>query len=159
MAKKPPTASVPPMPSDDPNQPAPADAKSFDSESFGAWLARMAKRVGNELVEKALLVYYVLIDPKTPNGARLILAGALAYLVLPVDAIPDFLPIGGFVDDMAALVAAIAAISDNIRVRHLRGAREQMNAWGIVIDLVPDEWDDDERLGDMDPGYPGAQAA
>lgn len=159
MAKKPPTAVASSMQPEEPEQPFTSEAESFDTESFGTWLAKMAKRIGSELVEKALLAFYVLIDPRTPNHARLILTGALAYLVLPVDAIPDFLPIGGFVDDTAALIAAIAAIADNTRVRHLREAREQMNEWGIVINLVPQEWDDDACLSDADLGDPGTQAA
>jgi uncharacterized membrane protein YkvA (DUF1232 family) len=132
-----------PEPGDEP------DTESFDAESFWAWLGRMAKKVGSEILEKALMALFVVLDPKTPTGARVILIAALAYLVLPVDAIPDFIPAAGFTDDLAALVAAIAAIADNIRVRHLRAAREQMNEWGIVIDLVPTEWDDDSRVSDM----------
>lgn len=49
-----------------------------------------------------------MIDKDTPVGAKLVIAGALAYLVLPVDLIPDFLP-GGYLDDMSAIMAALKA--------------------------------------------------
>lgn len=137
-----------------------SDDEPFDPEGFGAWLARKAKKLGSEILEKALMAVYVVVDPKTPSGARVIMIAALAYLVLPADAIPDFIPVAGFADDLAALVAAFAAIADNIRVRHLREAREQMNEWGIVIDLVPAEWRDDARLSEYDDADEcGQQAA
>lgn len=154
MSKKPPTDVVACFTPDEPFDPS-----SSGEETFWAWLAKMAKKIGSELLEKALLAFFVFIDPRTPRSARLILGGALAYLLLPLDAIPDFLPGAGFVDDLAAVGAAISAIVDNVRVRHLRRARAQMNEWGIVIDLVPKHWDDDARLHDIDVEGAGPEAA
>jgi uncharacterized membrane protein YkvA (DUF1232 family) len=45
------------------------------------------------------------VDPVLPKGAKIALAAAVLYLVSPVDLIPDFIPVLGYLDDL--LVAAI----------------------------------------------------
>lgn len=62
--------------------------------------------------------YYCAIDPKTPTRTRGILLAALAYFVLPIDFLPDFLAVVGFSDDVAVLTAAFAAISGQIKEAH-----------------------------------------
>jgi uncharacterized membrane protein YkvA (DUF1232 family) len=44
-------------------------------------------------------------DPGLPRTAKIALAAALAYLLSPIDLIPDFLPVAGMLDDV--LLAAI----------------------------------------------------
>jgi len=140
-----------------------SDGEGFEQSGFFAWMKSKAKKAGKTVVETAFMAAYVAVDPKTPAASRAILFGALAYLVLPTDAVPDFIPVAGFADDLAALTAALVSIADNLRVRHLRFAREQMNDMGIVIDLVPREWPDDARLSDYrkfgDDETPGEPAA
>jgi len=50
--------------------------------------------------------------------------GVLAYFVLPVDLIPDFMTGIGFVDDGAVLYAAFRAVSDHIKPAHRERAKE-----------------------------------
>ena len=45
------------------------------------------------------------VDPVLPRAAKIALAAAVLYLVSPVDLIPDFIPVLGYLDDL--LVAAI----------------------------------------------------
>ena len=52
------------------------------------------------------------------------LIGAIAYFVLPTDAIPDFLPVIGFTDDAAVLAAAIKLVADHIGPLHRAAARD-----------------------------------
>ena len=43
--------------------------------------------------------YYCAMDPDTPTRVRGVLLGALAYFILPIDAIPDFVIGFGYTDD------------------------------------------------------------
>jgi uncharacterized membrane protein YkvA (DUF1232 family) len=70
--------------------------------------------------------YYCAIDPKTPTRTRGILLAALAYFVLPLDFLPDFLAVVGFSDDVAVLTAAFAAISGQIKEAHYLKADETL---------------------------------
>jgi uncharacterized membrane protein YkvA (DUF1232 family) len=83
------------------------------------------KRVGRQLpfVEDLLAAYYCATDPATPKRVKLILAGTLAYFVLPTDAVPDILPVLGFADDAAMLAAAIAQVAGAIKDVHRDKAR------------------------------------
>jgi uncharacterized membrane protein YkvA (DUF1232 family) len=73
--------------------------------------------------EDLLTAYYCAFDKSTPTSVKASLLGALAYFVLPTDAIPDFLPVLGFTDDAAILAAAIKMVSDHIRPEHRDAAR------------------------------------
>lgn len=48
------------------------------------------------------------------NKTKLIIAGTLAYVVLPIDVIPDFIPIVGWLDDAFVLGLAMSALSEEI---------------------------------------------
>lgn len=45
-------------------------------------------------------------DPAVPRGVRVLLGLLLAYLAMPIDLVPDFIPIIGYADD--AMIVAIA---------------------------------------------------
>jgi uncharacterized membrane protein YkvA (DUF1232 family) len=55
-----------------------------------------------------MLVKRLLGDPRVPRRAKLALIALLAYLVMPFDLVPDFIPVAGQLDD-AILVAAVLA--------------------------------------------------
>ncbi|MCY3808877.1 MAG: YkvA family protein [Gemmatimonadetes bacterium] len=83
----------------------------------------------------ALVLYYCLKDPDTPLWARRIIMGALGYLILPVDAVPDFLPLVGLTDDLAVLAAAVAIVLVHINPEHKRAAKEKMEELGVGSDV------------------------
>lgn len=70
------------------------------------------------LIKQAITLFNVFADPKTPQYAKVIIAGALAYLVSPIDVIPDFTPVVGLLDDLAVITAAIAQITVHILPEH-----------------------------------------
>lgn len=54
-------------------------------------------------------------NPATPTHMRALIIGAIGYIVLPLDLIPDIAPVVGYTDDIASaagVVAAVAAYSD-----------------------------------------------
>jgi uncharacterized membrane protein YkvA (DUF1232 family) len=70
--------------------------------------------------------YYCALDPATPPRVRAVLLGALAYFVLPLDAIPDLLAGIGFTDDVTVLVATLALVRAHIRPAHREAARRAL---------------------------------
>jgi uncharacterized membrane protein YkvA (DUF1232 family) len=52
------------------------------------------------------LIKRLAADPETPRGVRIRLALLLVYLALPIDLIPDFIPVLGYADD-AIIVALV----------------------------------------------------
>jgi uncharacterized membrane protein YkvA (DUF1232 family) len=54
------------------------------------------------------------------------LLGALAYFVLPFDAIPDMMPLLGFADDAAILATALRLVASHMRPEHRAAARRAM---------------------------------
>lgn len=60
------------------------------------------------LRRQALLVWSRWRDPATPLAAKLLLAAAVAYIILPFDLVPDFLPVLGWIDDLAMMPIALA---------------------------------------------------
>ncbi len=53
------------------------------------------------------LVWALLRDSRVPLRQKLILVGIAAYLVLPIDLIPDFVPILGQLDDLAVVLLGL----------------------------------------------------
>lgn len=76
------------------------------------------------LMYHAVLLYVLLMDADTPKWVKAIVIGALAYLINPVDAIPDAIPIIGYTDDLAVMLSAIASIKHNIRPHHQNQASD-----------------------------------
>ena len=76
--------------------------------------------------EDVVAAYYCALDPQTPARARAILLAALAYFVMPLDAVPDILAGVGFTDDASVLLAAFAAVSMHIKNRHREAARSKL---------------------------------
>jgi uncharacterized membrane protein YkvA (DUF1232 family) len=69
-------------------------------------------------VKDAVAMYYCSIDIKTPLAAKGIAFGALAYFILPADAIPDTLAALGFVDDAAVITTVLTTLGSNVTDEH-----------------------------------------
>lgn len=72
----------------------------------------------------ALSLWWCARDPATPTAAKGMMFAALAYFVLPTDAIPDVLPAIGFTDDAAVIAALIAIVGKNLKTRHKDSAKD-----------------------------------
>lgn len=101
------------------------DEARFGSEFLGR-LKRVAKRI--PFAEDLLAAWFCARDPSTPRRVRLTLLAALGYFVLPIDALPDIMPILGFTDDAAVIAAALAAVAGSITVEHRAAAKAAMAA-------------------------------
>ena len=112
------------------------DYASVDTDKFardeetvrrGFW--KKLRRFGARLpfAEDLLAAYYCAFDRDTPFQVKAALVGALAYFVLPFDAVPDFLPVLGFADDAAVLATALRLVASHIRPVHRETARRTLD--------------------------------
>jgi uncharacterized membrane protein YkvA (DUF1232 family) len=75
--------------------------------SFSAVFQRLRARVRN-LKEETYALYLACRDPRVPWYAKLLAAIVVAYALSPIDLIPDFIPILGYLDDLLIVPAGIA---------------------------------------------------
>ena len=82
-------------------------AKHYEENELWEKLRKFGRKAGIKVTYAALLLYYVLKNPATSSKDRAKIIGALGYFILPIDLIPDFIPIAGYTDDLAALTWGI----------------------------------------------------
>jgi uncharacterized membrane protein YkvA (DUF1232 family) len=101
----------------------PRDGERVRREFWGK-----ARRVACKLpfAEDLLAAYYCAYDRDTPLQVKAALVGALAYFVLPFDAIPDMLPMLGYTDDAAVLLTALRLVGAHIGPAHRAAARRAL---------------------------------
>ncbi|MGU3574243.1 YkvA family protein [Brucellaceae bacterium C25G] len=85
-------------------------------------------------MDEVVAAYFCAFDPQTPLRVRMTLMAALAYFVLPFDFIPDMLVGIGFTDDIAVLMAALAAVRTHITPAHRAAARTAMRETSDATD-------------------------
>lgn len=89
----------------------------------GFWRKLAAGAARIPFAEDAAAAYYCALDSRTPTRVRALLFGALAYFLLPADAVPDFFLGLGFTDDAAVLAAALNLLAGHIGPDHRAAAR------------------------------------
>ena len=102
----------------------------YSEPGFWRKLARHAKAAGKQVVEKALCLFYAARSPGVPLRTTAVIYSALGYFIFPLDAIPDVLPVVGYTDDLAALVAALALCAAHITPEVKAKARARLKALG-----------------------------
>lgn len=74
-----------------------------------AFFERM-RRWARTVKRQALVVYHAARDPGTPWAVRLLALAVAAYALSPIDLIPDFIPVLGYLDDLLILPLGIALV-------------------------------------------------
>lgn len=75
---------------------------------------------------QATAMYYALRDPKTSLKTKALLAAALAYFIMPIDVIPDWIVGLGFTDDLTVIVLVLRQLSGVITDEHYELARRRL---------------------------------
>lgn len=92
-------------------------------------IKKLAIKVGKPLLYPVMLMYYAYHRKDTPKWAKKIIFGALVYLVVPVDAMPDIIPVVGFSDDLSVILASLGAVAfyidDEVRIK----AKDKISTW------------------------------
>lgn len=117
----------------------------YNEQDFIAKVTKAAKKAGIKVVYLALILYYVLKSPKVKMADKGKIWGALGYFILPIDLIPDFVPIAGYTDDLAALLWAFYSVAKNVTPEIESQAKRKLHEWfgdydekEIIIEKNPD---------------------
>jgi uncharacterized membrane protein YkvA (DUF1232 family) len=100
-----------------------AYAKHYSERGFWSVIRRYQDKI--PFLRDALALFFCLKDGATPTWVRVAIVGALGYLILPIDIIPDFIPLVGWVDDATVIAGVLAYVRRQIREEHW----SQADAW------------------------------
>ena len=103
--------------------------KYFQAEKFWEKLKKYAKVIGRETVYYVLLLYYLMKLPQVSWLNKAYIAGALGYLIFPLDFIPDAIPIVGYSDDFAAIMMVFNQVKNSITPEIEALAKNKLSEW------------------------------
>ncbi len=116
-------------------------------EMTGTGLLARLKARARELKREVYALYLAGRDPETPWYAKLLAGAVAAYALSPLDLIPDFIPVLGYLDDLLIVPAGIALarrlvprhVMERCRVRaeaELRGRKLVSKGAAVMVVLV-----------------------
>jgi uncharacterized membrane protein YkvA (DUF1232 family) len=88
--------------------------------TLAAWRQRL-----QALKREALTVYFAARDPRLPWPVRLLALAIAAYALSPIDLIPDFIPVLGYLDDLVLIPLGVALVVRLTPAAILADARER----------------------------------
>ena len=86
------------------------DASEQDVENIRANMVGMNRGPIAEIWDKVMALWNFIADPRKGWAAKALAIAALVYLIMPLDVVPDFIPVLGLLDDVSVILAAVAAL-------------------------------------------------
>lgn len=115
--------------------------KTTSIDNATTWLRKSVKKVGLKLAYAALLLIYAYRRKDTPRWAKTVVLGALAYLLSPIDTIPDLTPLIGYSDDFSMIILSLGTIAAYVNDEVRYNARKRLDKWfpeydeAIIIEI------------------------
>lgn len=91
---------------------------------FQSLIASWAQKA-QKLQKEAHVFYFAFKHPRTPWYAKVIAASAAFYLLSPIQIIPSFIPVIGFMDDLVVLIVGFKLIQKTLSAEVLKECRER----------------------------------
>ena len=101
----------------------------FSEGKFWDKIKDVAKKIGLKTTSYALILYYVLQKKEVPFKDKMLITGCLGYFILPIDLIPDFIPIAGYTDDVAGMIFAIRKCMDYVDDEIKQNVSNKLVSW------------------------------
>ncbi|MBI9031159.1 DUF1232 domain-containing protein [bacterium] len=86
------------------------------------WTKKRTGKAGYEIAQYLMLlpdlfmlVSRLIADKRVPLGKKAFLAAVLAYIISPIDIIPDFIPFIGYTDDLFMVIFALDNLLNNVQ--------------------------------------------
>ena len=102
----------------------PAVRQPPDERRFWRKLTRVLAAI--PFAEDLVAAWFCARDPATPSYVRTVLFGAIAYFLMPVDLVADYLVGVGFTDDAAVIAMVLSTLGRHIEPRHRAAARRRL---------------------------------
>ncbi|MBV1699372.1 MAG: DUF1232 domain-containing protein [Hyphomicrobiales bacterium] len=90
------------------------------------WRAIRREAASIPFLQDVLAAHYCIFDRHTPLYVKAVLAGAIAYFVIPDHLVPKNLPLIVFADDAAIIGIAMKAVASHIKPEHREAARRTL---------------------------------
>lgn len=125
------------------SRPAPREAREIErNDDPGALTLRNAKAVLLGIPSFGKLLWRLVRDPRVSKLDRALFAGALAYVLTPVDLIPDWLPALGQIDDLVLIALVLSRllyrVDEDILLDHWEGALESFEVMEAYLHRLVD---------------------
>lgn len=94
------------------------------------------KHEARKLKANVYTLYFAYRDPRVPWYAKVFIAGVVGYAFSPIDLIPDFVPILGYLDDLVLIPLGVALALKMIPKQVMDDARSKANS----LSQKPKNW-------------------
>jgi uncharacterized membrane protein YkvA (DUF1232 family) len=105
-------------------------------------LRRFVTDAATTIPNMVKLLYRLLRDPRVPRRTKLVVGAAVAYLVSPIDLIPEFVPVIGFADDLLLMAFAInhmvETAGEDVVLEHWDGSRDLLELVRSILEVASD---------------------
>ena len=92
------------------------------------------------LRREVMTLWFACRDPRTPRYARVLTMLIVAYALSPIDLIPDFIPVLGYLDDLILLPVGIYLVLKLVPAEALADARARAQSWVESRQPKPRNW-------------------
>ncbi len=96
------------------------------------WAARLRREV--------IALWFACRDPRTPWYAKVLTMLIVAYALSPIDLIPDFIPVLGYLDELILLPVGIYLVLKLVPAQVLADARARAQSWAESRQPKPHNW-------------------
>ncbi|MCL1932667.1 MAG: YkvA family protein [Candidatus Azobacteroides sp.] len=106
-------------------------SRYFNESEFWKKIESVAAKTSTRIIYYILLLFYTLKAPGVSIKKKALICGALGYLILPTDLIPDMLVPVGYTDDIAVIIYTVGLIKNEITPDIENKAREKLSRLGL----------------------------
>lgn len=101
----------------------------FTEGKFWDKIKEVAKKVGLKTTSYALILYYVLKKDEVPLTDKMLITGCLGYFILPLDLVPDLMPVVGYSDDVAGMLFAVKRCMNYVDYEIKENVSDKLVSW------------------------------
>ena len=98
------------------------------------------KNWATTLKREVLALWFACRDPRTPWYARVLTMLIVAYALSPIDLIPDFIPVLGYLDELILMPVGIYLVMKLVPAEALADARAKARSWVASRQPKPRNW-------------------